>query len=37
VVNENLLHISLAIVTHLVVAGEDQAFQAMLIGFQVKG
>jgi hypothetical protein len=36
-VNEDLLHVSLAVVAHLVVAGEDQALQAMLIGFQVVG
>jgi hypothetical protein len=37
VVCEDLPHVSLAIVAHLVVAGEDQALQAMLIGFQVEG
>jgi hypothetical protein len=36
-VHEDLLHVSLAVVAHLVVAGEDQALQAMLIGFQVEG
>lgn len=35
--HEDLLHVSLAVVAHLVVAGEDQALQAMLIGFQVEG
>ena len=35
--HENLLHVSLAVVAHLIVAGEDQALQAMLIGFQVVG
>jgi hypothetical protein len=36
-VHEDLLHVSLPVVAHLVVAGEDQALQAMLIGFQVEG
>jgi hypothetical protein len=36
-VHEDLLHVSLAVVAHLIVAGKDQALQAMLIGFQVVG
>ena len=35
--HEDLFHVSLAVVAHLVVAGEDQALQAMLIGLQVEG
>ena len=35
--HEDLMHVSLAVVAHLIVAGEDQALQAMLIGFQIVG
>ena len=34
---EDLLHVILAVVAHLIVAGEDQALQAMLTGLQVEG
>jgi hypothetical protein len=34
---EDWLDVIQAIVAHLVVAGEDQALQVMLIGFQVEG
>ena len=34
---EDLLHVILTVVAHLVVAGENQALQAMLIGLQVEG
>jgi hypothetical protein len=36
-VNEDWLDVILAIVAHLIVSGEDQALQAMLIGLQVEG
>jgi hypothetical protein len=36
-VKEDLLDVILAIVAHLVIAGEDQALQVMLVGFQVEG
>jgi hypothetical protein len=35
-VDEDWLDVILTIVAHLVVAGEDQALQAMLIGYQVE-